>query len=220
MLEGSRDKPVQYWGKSVLRSDIWSFPHPFSFRCSMPKISGTGDLQQNDRWDTDEKSWRKRSVKGKCSWLLSLVDQIKPQVRYLQNSWERHSLAEAQILTTIWCWNMSEFNCLFCLGIKTGTCLPHPLAWAGQSRVCFNIWSRRKRPIFLFKMADIQEKSLPVPLRRKDMPEAARSGSSKTSAFSFLVPEVLYSRKWSTMDGLRASIVSQKTKKLVCEFLT
>jgi len=106
-------------------------------------------------------------------------------------------------------WASSILYCLFYLGIKTGTCLPHPLAWAGQSRVCFNIWSHRKRPIFLFKMADIQEKSLPVPLRRKDVPGAARSGSSKTSAFSFLVPEVLYSGRstrqpWRVTSALNA----------------
>ena len=33
--------------------------------------------------------------KGRSPSLLSLADRIKPQVRYLQNSWERHSLVES-----------------------------------------------------------------------------------------------------------------------------
>lgn len=63
-------------------------------------------------------------------------------------------------------------------------------------------------------MTEIQEKSLPVALKGRDILGAARTGSGKTLAFLIPVLDVLYRRKWGPQDGLGALIISP-TRELV-----
>lgn len=65
------------------------------------------------------------------------------------------------------------------------------------------------------KLTDIQQKSLPLALKGKDVLGAARTGSGKTLAFLIPVLENLLRNKWGPNDGLGALIISP-TRELVC----
>ncbi|GAA5843528.1 hypothetical protein JCM5353_005445 [Sporobolomyces roseus] len=58
------------------------------------------------------------------------------------------------------------------------------------------------------KLTDIQQKSLPLALKGKDVLGAARTGSGKTLAFLIPVLENLLRNKWGPNDGLGALIIS------------
>lgn len=61
---------------------------------------------------------------------------------------------------------------------------------------------------FFVDMTEIQQHSIPVSLKRKDVLAAARTGSGKTLAFLVPVLEILYRQKWGPTDGLGALIIS------------
>ncbi|PPR03363.1 hypothetical protein CVT24_012488 [Panaeolus cyanescens] len=61
---------------------------------------------------------------------------------------------------------------------------------------------------FFVDMTDIQAKSIPISLKGKDVLGAARTGSGKTLAFLVPVLETLYRKRWSSLDGLGALIIS------------
>ena len=63
-------------------------------------------------------------------------------------------------------------------------------------------------------MTDIQAKSLPYSLKRRDVLGAAQTGSGKTLAFLIPVLELLYRSKWGPQDGLGALVISP-TRELV-----
>ncbi|KAF8646746.1 hypothetical protein AX16_007073 [Volvariella volvacea WC 439] len=67
---------------------------------------------------------------------------------------------------------------------------------------------RGLKKAFFVDMTDIQQQSIPVSLKGKDVLGAARTGSGKTLAFLVPVLEILYRRKWGAMDGLGALIIS------------
>lgn len=67
---------------------------------------------------------------------------------------------------------------------------------------------------YFVKMTDIQQKTLPLSLKGKDVLGAARTGSGKTLAFLVPVLEMLYRKKWGPQDGLGALIISP-TRELV-----
>ncbi|PUU76416.1 P-loop containing nucleoside triphosphate hydrolase protein [Tuber borchii] len=57
-------------------------------------------------------------------------------------------------------------------------------------------------------LTDIQRKAIPLALKGRDVLGAAKTGSGKTLAFLVPVLEILYRKKWTTMDGLGALIIS------------
>ncbi|KAJ1920757.1 ATP-dependent RNA helicase dbp4 [Mycoemilia scoparia] len=58
------------------------------------------------------------------------------------------------------------------------------------------------------EMTEIQKKSIPLALARKDVLGAAKTGSGKTLAFLVPVLEILYREKWTPLDGLGALVIS------------
>lgn len=68
---------------------------------------------------------------------------------------------------------------------------------------------------FFTDMTDIQARSIPLALKRRDILGAARTGSGKTLAFLVPVLDILYRCKWGPQDGLGALIISP-TRELVC----
>ncbi|OMJ24153.1 ATP-dependent RNA helicase DBP4 [Smittium culicis] len=58
------------------------------------------------------------------------------------------------------------------------------------------------------EMTDIQNKSLPLSLAKKDVMGAAKTGSGKTLAFLIPILEILYREKWTRLDGLGALVIS------------
>ncbi|GAA5839325.1 hypothetical protein JCM9279_005906 [Rhodotorula babjevae] len=58
------------------------------------------------------------------------------------------------------------------------------------------------------RMTDIQQRSLPLTLKGKDVLGAARTGSGKTLAFLIPVLEVLLRKRWGPQDGLGALVIS------------
>ncbi|PWW79345.1 ATP-dependent RNA helicase DBP4 [Tuber magnatum] len=65
-------------------------------------------------------------------------------------------------------------------------------------------------------LTDIQRKAIPLALKGRDVLGAAKTGSGKTLAFLVPVLEVLYRKKWTTMDGLGALIISP-TRELAAQ---
>jgi ATP-dependent RNA helicase DDX10/DBP4 len=63
-------------------------------------------------------------------------------------------------------------------------------------------------------MTDIQQRSLPLALKGKDVLGAARTGSGKTLAFLIPVLEILLRKRWGQQDGLGALVISP-TRELV-----
>ncbi|RPB14162.1 DEAD-domain-containing protein [Morchella conica CCBAS932] len=57
-------------------------------------------------------------------------------------------------------------------------------------------------------LTDIQRKAIPLALKGRDVLGAAKTGSGKTLAFIVPVLEILYRKKWTTLDGLGALIIS------------
>lgn len=57
-------------------------------------------------------------------------------------------------------------------------------------------------------LTDIQRRALPAALQGRDILGAAKTGSGKTLAFLVPVLELLYRKKWSSLDGLGALIIS------------
>lgn len=57
-------------------------------------------------------------------------------------------------------------------------------------------------------LTDIQKKAIPLALKGRDVLGAAKTGSGKTLAFLIPVLEILYRKKWTTLDGLGALIIS------------
>jgi len=57
-------------------------------------------------------------------------------------------------------------------------------------------------------LTDIQRKALPLALKGRDVLGAAKTGSGKTLAFLIPVLDVLYRRKWTSLDGVGALIIS------------
>lgn len=57
-------------------------------------------------------------------------------------------------------------------------------------------------------LTDIQRRALPPALQGRDVLGAAKTGSGKTLAFLIPVLELLYRKKWSSLDGLGALIIS------------
>lgn len=64
------------------------------------------------------------------------------------------------------------------------------------------------------RMTDIQQRSLPLALKGKDVLGAARTGSGKTLAFLIPILEVLLRKRWGPQDGLGALVISP-TRELV-----
>ncbi|GAA5822433.1 hypothetical protein JCM3770_000269 [Rhodotorula araucariae] len=58
------------------------------------------------------------------------------------------------------------------------------------------------------RMTDIQQRSLPLALKGKDVLGAARTGSGKTLAFLIPVLEILLRKRWGPQDGLGALVIS------------
>ncbi|TNY24310.1 ATP-dependent RNA helicase dbp-4 [Rhodotorula diobovata] len=58
------------------------------------------------------------------------------------------------------------------------------------------------------RMTDIQQRSLPLALKGKDVLGAARTGSGKTLAFLIPILEVLLRKRWGPQDGLGALVIS------------
>ncbi|GAA6006800.1 RNA-dependent ATPase HCA4 [Rhodotorula paludigena] len=58
------------------------------------------------------------------------------------------------------------------------------------------------------RMTDIQQRSLPLSLKGKDVLGAARTGSGKTLAFLVPVLEILLRKRWGPQDGLGALVIS------------
>ncbi|KAI9592977.1 P-loop containing nucleoside triphosphate hydrolase protein [Syncephalis fuscata] len=58
------------------------------------------------------------------------------------------------------------------------------------------------------EMTDIQRKSIPLALQKRDILGAARTGSGKTLAFLVPIIEILYRERWSQYDGIGALVIS------------
>ncbi|PIA16024.1 DEAD-domain-containing protein [Coemansia reversa NRRL 1564] len=58
------------------------------------------------------------------------------------------------------------------------------------------------------EMTEIQHKSLPYALAKRDVLGAAKTGSGKTLAFLIPILEILYRHQWTQLDGLGALVIS------------
>ncbi|KAI5785591.1 P-loop containing nucleoside triphosphate hydrolase protein [Peziza echinospora] len=57
-------------------------------------------------------------------------------------------------------------------------------------------------------LTSIQQKALPLALKGRDVLGAAKTGSGKTLAFLIPVLEILFRKRWTSLDGLGALIIS------------
>lgn len=57
-------------------------------------------------------------------------------------------------------------------------------------------------------LTSIQKRAIPLALKGRDILGAAKTGSGKTLAFLVPVLEILYRRKWTSLDGVGALIIS------------